>query len=55
MMETDIEYIKMRCSNCYRYTEYSNTEITDEFPFSRERLICRHCMRPLSITSGMFI
>jgi len=41
-----------KCSNCGKDSEYTEEELKAVFPFSRERLICKHCNHPLSVCSG---
>lgn len=43
---------KQTCSNCGKENKYSKKELDKVFPFSRERLICRHCNHTLSVCRG---
>jgi len=40
------------CSNCNHKTEYSDEEVENAFPDSREILICKNCKHPFSVTDG---
>lgn len=44
--------IKQKCSNCGKENEYSEKELKESFPNSRETLICRHCNKTLSVCGG---
>jgi len=50
----DVETIKMQCSNCSKFTIFEREEVKKVFPFSREILKCRHCLKPLSICGGFY-
>lgn len=40
-----------KCSNCGFINKYTKEELEAVFPFSRETLICRNCLRTLSVNS----
>lgn len=44
----------LRCSNCGKNSEYTQDELDEVFPYSRERLICKNCGHTLSVCSGFF-
>ena len=39
------------CSNCGSKNNYTKKELDEVFPYSRERLKCKKCGRPLSVCS----
>lgn len=41
----------LKCSNCNKISEYSEEEVKKEFPYSRERLICKNksCEHSLTV------
>ena len=43
---------KFKCSNCGAENEYSDNEVKNAFPYSREKLICRKCGKSLSVCGG---
>jgi len=45
--------VALSCANCGKTSEYTEEELAEAFPFSRERLKCRHCHRILSVCSFM--
>jgi len=44
--------MKLKCSNCGKDNEYTQKELDEVFPYSRERLNCRHCGHKLSVCGG---
>lgn len=46
---------ELKCSNCGKTSEYTKEETDAVFPFSREKLICNFCNKPLSVCSGVFV
>ena len=45
--------IVQRCSHCGKESEYSEEELKEVFPYSREKLICKSCGHTLSVCSWM--
>lgn len=43
---------KFKCSNCGKSSKYTEREIDEAYPYSREKLICLHCKHFLSVCGG---
>lgn len=48
------ELFEMECSNCGKKSGYTQEELDEAFPFSREKLFCKKGDHHLS-TNGWFI
>jgi len=44
-----------KCSVCGKISEYTQKELDEVFPFSRELLKCKHGNHPLSSCSGIVL
>lgn len=44
---------KQKCSNCGNWNIYTDKEMEEAFPYSRETLICKSCNHTLSVCGGI--